>query len=761
MKNSLFILVLLLAAGAGSALTLDEKPAQPGEWGYRPADIQVDQNPPGFTWRPCRDAASFVLQVASDADFTQIVYEHAGLPWNAHCPPKALPTGRLYWRYAAADEKGERTAWSQTRTFEIPEDAVVFPQPGIDDLLKQLPEAHPRIFFRPEDIPHLQEQAQGALADRWKGIQGKADKLLATPPDTSEPPLYPKGTKHKGEEWKKIWWGNRVRMVAVVEGAATLAFAYRISGEEKYAEGARDLLLAMCQWDPEGSTRYRYNDEAAMPALYMASRAYSWAYPIFTEAERGTIAGIMRIRGGQAFKRLRGSQHLWRPYGSHNNRCWHFLGELAMAFHGEIPEAPQWLDYAMTIFYTCYPAWGGKDGGWHEGMAYFSSYTSRVMWWGAAIRSAFGIDLFERPFYHSVGYYPMYVLPPGSETGGFGDLALKRTSGQMASLEALLASGARNPYWQWYTKTSGGGIGGGYFGFVAASQAAGLESKPPTDLPSSRAFKGIGLAILNTDLMDGKQNIQVHFKSSPFGRQSHGYNANNAFLLNLHGQAALVRAGERDIHGSPHHYKYMHHSKSDNCILVNGEGQRFSAGATGRISVFETSPTVDVVVGEADEAYDNLTRFTRRIVFLKPHAIVIHDVLDAPEPSSYEWTLHGSEPFEIGENALVWNGKPGKLDIRFLTPQNLAITQTDTMDPPPYEWSRNKPPSWHIHTTPPEKAAHQEFLTVIAIEGAEVQTDHDPATGALKVTTPGGEANLSLTADAFGVQCGDIDWRWK
>jgi hypothetical protein len=629
-------------------------------------------------------------------------------------------------------------------------------------LLQRIPAEHPRLFFRPEDLPKLREQAQGPLADRWKALQDQADKVLANPPDISEPPLYPKDIERKGEEWRNIWWGNRARMLAVVENAATLGFVYRISGDEKYARGTRDLVLAMCQWNPEGSTQYLYNDEAAMPALYMASRAYSWAYPAFSAEDRETVVRIMRIRGEQAFRVLTGAQHLWKPYNSHSNRSWHFLGELAIAFYGEIPEAPVWLDYAMTIFYTCYPAWGDSDGGWHEGIAYFSSYTGLVMWWGTTLRSAFGIDMFERPFYKNLGYYPMYLLPPGTATGGFGDLALSRESGQLAPLEAILAAGARNPYWQWFAQTCGGSLGNGCFEFVTASRLAGIEAKPPTDLPSSRVFNGTGLAILNTDLMDGTKNVQIHFKSSPYGRQSHGYNANNAFVLNLHGQAALVRAGERDIHGSPHHYKYMHHSKSDNCILVNGEGQVFGPQAAGRITVFETTPTVDVVAGEAGAAYPNLKRFTRRIVFLKPYAVVIHDVLDAPEPSSYEWTLHGSEPFEIGANALAWNGKPGKLDIRFLTPQELAITQTDTMDPPPHEWAGYKPPSWHIHATPPEKAAHQEFLTLIAIDGAEVSAEYAADTGKLTLGLPGGEtAELTFTPDLFAVQGRGMDRRWE
>ena len=49
-----FVLLLgLSGAGAAQELKLDERPAEPEEWGYRPADGAVSQvNPPSFSWRP-------------------------------------------------------------------------------------------------------------------------------------------------------------------------------------------------------------------------------------------------------------------------------------------------------------------------------------------------------------------------------------------------------------------------------------------------------------------------------------------------------------------------------------------------------------------------------------------------------------------------------------------------------------------------------------------------------------------------------------
>ena len=759
MKAIAFLLGVQLVAitGAGYAVTLDETPARTGEWGYRPEDGgQPALNPPAFTWRPCKGAASYVLQVAGDKAFKNVVYEAEDVPWTAHCPPRVFDEGAYFWRYAARDDKNNLSGWSQVRAFTITSESVPFPKPTPAELIERMPRDHPRLFFREEDVTHFRELAQGPLADRWKGLVAAADALLAKPPDTMEPPKYPEDVKRPSEAWRKIWWGNRTRTVKVVDGAAALAFVYRLTGEEKYGKAARDLLVAFAAWDPNGSTNYRYNDEAAMPGLYYPSRAYTWAYPIFNDEERAKIIEVMRVRGQHCFASLRRSPHLWRPYDSHHNRAWHWLGEIGIAFYGEFPEAETWLDYAMTVLYATYPVWNDEDGGWHEGIAYWTSYVSRFMYWADIVRSAFGIDVFERPFFKRAGDYGMYLLPPGTQHGGFGDQTLYMKSGRIGGLMAVLAAGAQNPHWKWFADTVGGSLGGGYVGFVRATRSLDMEAKAPKELPSSICFRGVGLAVLNTDLLDGTKNIQVHFKSSPFfGSYSHGYNASNAFLLNMRGKPVLLRTGRRDIYGSPHHRNWMWHSKSDNAILVNGEGQyKRSPKARGRILAFATSDGVDVVAGGAGQAYEHMDRWTRRLVFFKPHAILIHDICEAPEPSTYQWMLHAPSQFDIGEQRAAWAGEPGSIEVRFIHPPNLTITQTDEYDPPPAEWTKWDLGEWHLTAQPAEKATRQEFLTFIALDGApvEVTCEGEATPWKVSVRLPEDEARVLLKNHGFVVE---------
>lgn len=749
----LLTLSQLLSTGA---LAVDDSPALPEEWGFRPAEgSKAATTPPAFVWRPVKEADHYALEIARDGDFKEAVKSWTTLPWSSFAPDAPLEAGVWYWHYAAVDSTGAQSPWSQTRKFEVTADARPFPKPAIGELLSRMPSQHPRIFLRPEEVPAFKEAAQGPLKKNWNAMLARADKILASPPDTQEPPKYPAGIDTRGEQWKKIWWGNRARAMEVTDGAATLAFAHMLTGEKKYGDAARNLLMAFCAWEPRGATGYEYNDEAAMPLLYLPARTYSWAHDCFSDTDRKKLVEVMTIRGADCFEHLRKGNHLWQPYNSHSNRAWHFLGETAIAFQGEIPEAEQWLDYAMTIFYTCYPVWGGEDGGWHEGTAYWTSYMDRFMYWVFASQAAFGINPFDKPFFESTGYYAMYTMPPGSVTGAFGDQAEDSSAAAITPLMRAFASGAKNGHWMWYAQASGAKAPGGYLGIVEAIRGGAVAPQRPDNLPSSRVFPAEGLAVLNSDLTDGTDNVQIHFKSSPYGRQSHGYNANNAFLLNIGGERALRMTGKRDIYGSPHHKEWMWETKSDNAILVNGKGQLpHSPAATGQITHFQTSPTLDVVAGEAGASYDNLKRWTRRIFFFKPFVVVIHDVLEAPEESSFQWLLHGENGFIIDEDGALWEGSNGSVDIHFIYPEKLDISQSKEYSTPPAEWANFKLNEAHLTAATTEKKKKQEFITLLTINDADVEykQERDGDETTIAIALPDHIVALKLSPEKFEVR---------
>ncbi|MHC4407310.1 MAG: DUF4962 domain-containing protein, partial [Planctomycetota bacterium] len=561
----LVTVLVLPCTGLAADVTLDESGAGDGDWGYRPADGALSQlNPPSFCWRPQEGVASWELECGEGRGFDKIAYRAAGVSFNVHAPSVCLKPGKYAWRYRGVDREGRKTPWSRARAFTVADDAVSMPMPPREELLARIPKTHPRLFIRPEDVPRLRDLARGPMKGQFQALEARSERLL--------PPKYPPGTVRLGEEWRKIWWGNREYTIAALDGAATLAFTRLLGGKEQYGRLAKRILLDCAEWDPQGATGYRYNDEAGMPYAYHFSRTYTLVNDLLSEEERQRCRRMMKVRGEEMYRHLC-PRHLWRPYSSHSNRAWHFLGEVGVAFLDEIEGADDWVWFAMNVFYNVYPVWCDDDGGWHEGTGYWSSYVGRFTWWADVMRAAMHVDAYQKPYFSRAGYYPMYLMPPGKVGGGLGDLVARRRASQNVPLVSILAAQSGNRHWQWYVEQMGGPAAtSGYVGFIRGALPK-VEPRKPDDLPTSKLFRGTGQAYLNTTLEDAGRDVQVVFKSSPFGTQSHGYEANNSFLLWAYGQRLLIRTGYRDIYGSAHHTKWMWSTRSVNNVTVDRHRQ--------------------------------------------------------------------------------------------------------------------------------------------------------------------------------------------
>ena len=747
MKNVIPVLVFSLLL-VHPAVTLsrnpkpDETPSAAGEWGYRPEHGAVSHvNPPSFSWRPLANT-KWEIECSSDSTFEHIDYSAGNIECNVHCPPRSFNPGTYTWRYRGIDENGSRTNWSAQRTFSVADDAVIMPLPPRKELLDRVPKTHPRLFVRPENIDTLRRLAQSSLKDRYEKLIGECEKILAAPPPVEEPPTYPEGTVRGSDPWRTIWWGNRRYVTAALNSAATLAFTRLIGGPDRYGIEAKRILLACAEWDPKGSTGYRYNDEAGMPYNYYFSRTYTFVNDLLSEEEKERCREVMKIRGDEMYEHLY-PRHLWRPYSSHSNRAWHFLGEIGIAFHNEIEGAGDWAWFAANVFFNVYPVWSDDDGGWHEGSAYWVSYQNRFTWWADVMREALGINAFEKPYYSKAGYYAMYLLPPGKVGGGFGDQTAHLTSSNFVPLMTTFAAQANNAHWQWWVEQNEGPKpADGYIGFIRGA-LPGVTAQAPDDLESSRVFHGIGQAFLNSDLTDAENSVQVVFKSSLFGTQSHGYEANNSFLLWAYGKRLLIRSGRRDSYGSDHHKNWMWSTRSVNCIRIDGRDQpKRSALAMGNIIAFKTTPSIDITTGLTEG-------FNRTIIFIKPELVIIFDRLSAIQPASYEYWLHAVNKFDTSnQHSVRVINDDVACNIDFLVPEGLTLEQTDQYDPNPRP--RITLREWHLTATTQEKSKRIEFVTLYRPHHIgdnvpnEASLEHDEGGYKLRVELNDGVVELLL-----------------
>ena len=182
-----------------------------------------------------------------------------------------------------------------------------------------------------------------------------------------------------------------------------------------------------------------------------------------------------------------------------------------------------------------------------------------------------------------------------------------------------------------------------------------------------------------------------------------------------YGEKLAIDGGYYDWYGSPHFKAYSMTTLAHNTLLVDGAGQAVcKKGADGRIASYFDSPGYGYTVGDASdpEVYDGkLSRFDRRVLFIKPGFVVVHDlVASAAGPASYDWMLHAvtadretddsSGSFHISCSGAALRG-------RFLSPADVKLKVTSGFPVEPVDGYSTRPvppekyvPEWHLYATP-------------------------------------------------------------
>jgi hypothetical protein len=391
----------LLLPSSLALAQLPDRPPRPDEWGYRPPDgATVPLNPPPLSWVHEATAVSYELEWAGNPEFRNSTRVN-GIPWSVYTHHSPLAPGKYWWRYRIIGKDGKPSPWSQARSFTVPADAVPFPQPTLEELKRRVPKDHPRLFVTSKDLPRLREWARGGGRAAWEQLVARAEQLHNAEP-TPEPAVRASASD---PATRQFWWSNREQTIRALQEAEILSFAWLLTRDPRYGDAARRFTLKLAAWDPDGPTNFQLNCEAAKPMLHRLARAYDWAWPLFSEQERARIRAVLLRRALDAWNSgevRQGAGHLNQPYNSHGNRTWHKLAENAIATLGETPESDRFLEYAVTKFFAAYPVWSDDDGGWHEGLAYFAGYMSKIAWWMEVARVALGIDGFKKTVLRSL-----------------------------------------------------------------------------------------------------------------------------------------------------------------------------------------------------------------------------------------------------------------------------------------------------------------------------------------------------------------------
>ncbi len=694
--------------------------------GFLPADhTTATLNPPYFVWVPHKTAHRYELEVLR-RDAASTSPRRMTSQYALYTPEEPFEPGSYSWRFRVIfDDNGTSvSAWSRSREFVVPPDAPCVPRPSFEHVRDSVPASHPRLLVTKDDLQALRGTKK-KHPTWWAALETEANKLLSEPLPAEPRPWS--GGKWNSQEWLH-YYREIVRAAHCTE---TLAFAALLTGEAEYVQAAKKWLLHLASWDPHGTTSLRVNDEQSMHIMFSCARAYSWLYDSLTEQERVRVREMLRARAEEAYSHLRNSQTPYEqcPCNSHNGRLWHFLGEVAIALHGECPEATDWLNYAITIYYGWYPIWGGNDGGWAEGLHYFLTYHEYVFHWLWQLENVMGIPALQKPFYSQCGKFLISLAPPGSPLSGFGDFSENPPSPRRAWIAAMLAALTGDSHCAWLAEKVG--LSKETLSPLRYLVATGPRVSPrePSAVPRLRCFPHTGLASYHGNLLDPASDVQWHLRASPLGNLSHSHCDQLAIIVAAFGDPLFVNTGFRDYFDSPFCREWYWHTRAHNAVLISGQGQIRAPMAKANILASGEDLTCAWIWADATPAYAGLaTRVTRAVASVPEQDSYLIFVLDNVETSSSEiqvlWHTRFEPRLRPEASAFELTTTHARTVARLFSNTDLKLEVSDrySTQPSAYpDWVSPGRHEWHIVATDTTLAKNTtnarrfQILTVIEI----------------------------------------------
>ncbi|MEA2063603.1 MAG: DUF4962 domain-containing protein [Gemmatimonadota bacterium] len=731
---------------------------------HYPADgAEAGVNPPGFTWTGHESAADYRFVLFSRSEGGKVCLTQEGLASSVALLKKPLEPGDYSWLVVYRDSAGQDIGRSRLRKFNLAEGLPVLVMPDMARLEKQLAGVRPRLFLTPPALARVKEAIEAGRMPFWEFCCQLADSALAEPL-YPEPAPYKDG-KFEASEWRRIYTPGKVGSAHIVR----LALVWKITGERKYLEGAKKWLVNLAGWDPNGITSYNLllpdgshgNDEAGMAMLERMAIGYDWIGDELAPEEKELVLSSLRERGNQMLDYYTRKDFISAPWSNHAVRALAFTGLAGLATLGDLPEAGKWLDYVIRCYLTSFPTWGSDDGGWSQGLSYWSAY---VLWqtnFIDALQLCSDVDLYKKPFFRNNGYFAVNFHPPYAPRGGFGDhgeaspsqaekLLIKRYArayndpvllwqaqnirhdeNHLKRLQAVLADRAWN---EWFMEDVVD---------ILSTPPSGLEPRSPAGLPQAKLLRDIGWAAMHSDLGSADNDVWALFKSSSYGSFSHSHADQNSFQVNAFGQALLIDSGYYPWYGSPHHNLWTRRTKAHNSILINGRGQSYGTmAASGTIEEFEHTGRLTVVTGECARAY-NLPQSEGTVEQWKEHldeplpgmdpeALVVrrtmvfshqrektwiaaYDYLGTAGPATFDYMLHALEKMQLdpeGRRLFVRSGEAG-LDVYFLSSEGLDFQQSDKFPIAPEDRCEGAPNQWHFTARTVEKTDRMRYLVLM------------------------------------------------
>lgn len=451
---------------------------------------------------------------------------------------------------------------------------------------------------------------------------------------------------------KDVWELNRHQFLP------TLGKAYRMTGEERYAEGALDLID---EWIAANPYKRGINWTSA---LEVAVRGLAWCWTLgmvegsmaLDAARRGRVEGSLAAHARYIEENL---SFYFSPYN-------HLVGEAAALFVlgsalEERPRAARWRRLGWRILIETMASQFHADGGSVEqasGYHFFTQGFYLQAFLHARRRGESIPDpawaLFERTFeYARVLQRPDGTMPMIGDGDEGKAIALRQPSPWdfraylaigatlYARADLRRAAGPFPPDAAWLVGVSGWdaydrlSAAGGTVGPAALRESGYVVLADPAEPAHALLFDAGPIA-------DG-----VPFDDRPSA--AHGHADALSFEWTAFGSPILVDPGFFTYNGDAAWHRYFRETEAHNSLVVNGTSQAtfrgrltWSGAPRVRLHRCDASPGFAYTEGSHD-AYERLRpalRYRRSILYVAPDYWLVRDELEGSGPYEVDRALH-------------------------------------------------------------------------------------------------------------------------
>jgi hypothetical protein len=307
------------------------------------------------------------------------------------------------------------------------------------------------------------------------------------------------------------------------------------------------------------------------------------------------------------------------------------------------------------------------DGSYGEGISYqeFDLETLGPML--HALERVFGIDYWSRTRVLDSLAYPLSTLAdPVADSLDMGDTHAPAGHGL-----APVVSRSKDPVIRWYASRFQPRTIEDFLFFDDH-----ISPRPPPS-PGSRLFADKGNVVFRTGWE--KDDAVLLFRAGP--NFNHHHADQGAFLFRAYGETLAAESGWSHYYNDPYYATYFTQAAGHNTVLVDGDPESQSIADTPqfralddypRITGVALSDTVDLVASDLASVYKRrLSRYTRRLVFMKPHYLLVYDDLQARDtPARFNWLLHLPDKARVRASGqdVHYAGARAALDVRSLLP---------------------------------------------------------------------------------------------